>query len=70
LTGWARTGWDHRLRGQAYVECPLTVDSKRRQTGMESIDVNSVPIPGTVGSATPSGGAQKGLQAGEGVLAS
>jgi len=49
LTGWAATGWGSSpFAGQAYVECPLTVDSNAAKQALESIDVNSVPIPGTV----------------------
>ncbi len=34
--------------GQAYVECPLTIDQNAAKETLESIDVGSVPIPGTV----------------------
>ncbi len=50
--------------GQAYVQCPLTIDSHAARQTLEAIDVNSVPIPGTViGDAIRT--ALKGLQAGE-----
>jgi len=51
--------------GQAYVECPLTIDQEAAREALDSIDVGSVPIPGTViGEAIRA--ALKGLQAGEG----
>jgi Ca-activated chloride channel family protein len=51
--------------GQAYVQCPLTIDSNAVHDALEAIDVGSVPIPGTViGEAIRV--AAKGMQAGEG----
>jgi Ca-activated chloride channel family protein len=51
--------------GQAYVECPLTIDENAAKDVLETIDVGSVPIPGTViGDAVRV--AIKGLKAGEG----
>jgi Ca-activated chloride channel homolog len=51
--------------GQAYVECPLTVDGNAAKETLDAIDVGSVPIPGTViGDAIRT--AIKGLKAGEG----
>jgi len=51
--------------GQAYVECPLTVDENAARDVLETIDVGAVPIPGTViGDAIRV--AIKGLKAGEG----
>lgn len=51
--------------GQAYVECPLTIDINAAKQILETLDVNSVPIPGTViGDAIRT--ALKGLQANEG----
>jgi Ca-activated chloride channel family protein len=51
--------------GQAYVECPLTVDENAAKDVLETLDVGSVPIPGTViGDAIRV--AIKGLKAGEG----
>ena len=51
--------------GQAYVECPLTVDENAAKDVLDTIDVGSVPIPGTViGDAIRV--AIKGLKAGEG----
>ena len=51
--------------GGAYVQCPLTVDINAAKQILDLIDVNSVPIPGTViGDAIRT--ALKGLQAGEG----
>src|SRR5437879_3710498 len=51
--------------GQAYVECPLTVDENAARDVLDTIDVGSVPIPGTViGDAIRA--AIKGLKAGEG----
>lgn len=51
--------------GQAYVQCPLTVDDGAARDILETIDTNTVPIPGTVvGEAIRV--ALKGLQAGEG----
>lgn len=50
--------------GQAYVQCPLTIDTNAAKQTLEAIDVNSVPIPGTViGDAIRT--ALKGLKAGE-----
>jgi len=50
--------------GQAYVECPLTIDQNAAKETLDSIDVGSVPIPGTViGDAIRV--ALKGLKAGE-----
>lgn len=50
--------------GQAYVECPLTIDQNAARETLDSIDVGSVPIPGTViGDAIRV--ALKGLKAGE-----
>src|SRR4029077_8890176 len=34
--------------GQAFVECPLTVDSNAAKQTLDAIDTGSVPIPGTV----------------------
>jgi Ca-activated chloride channel family protein len=51
--------------GQAYVECPLTVDENAAKDVLDTIDVGTVPIPGTViGDAIRV--AIKGLKAGEG----
>ena len=51
--------------GQAYVECPLTIDQQAAEEALDAIDVGSVPIPGTViGGAVRA--AMKGLKAGEG----
>ncbi len=51
--------------GQAYVECPLTVDENAAKDVLDTIDVGTVPIPGTViGEAVRV--AIKGLKAGEG----
>jgi Ca-activated chloride channel family protein len=51
--------------GQAYVECPLTIDNTAAQEALDAIDVGAVPIPGTViGDAIRT--AAKGLKAGEG----
>jgi len=51
--------------GQAYVECPLTIDTNAAQQVLDSLDVGTVPIPGTViGDAIRT--ALKGLKAGEG----
>src|SRR4029077_17549322 len=51
--------------GQAYVECPLTVDENAAKDVLDTVDVGSVPIPGTVvGDAIRA--AIKGLKAGEG----
>ena len=51
--------------GQAYVECPLTIDQTAARETLDSIDVGSVPIPGTaIGDAIRR--AIKGLKAGEG----
>jgi Ca-activated chloride channel homolog len=51
--------------GQAYVQCPLTVDENAARDILDSLDVNIVPIPGTViGDAIRT--AIKGLKAGEG----
>ncbi len=51
--------------GQAYVQCPLTVDENAAKDVLETIDVGTVPIPGTViGEAIRV--AIKGLKAGEG----
>src|SRR5882724_3530090 len=51
--------------GQAYVECPLTVDENAARDVLDTIDVGMVPIPGTViGDAIRT--AIKGLKAGEG----
>jgi Ca-activated chloride channel family protein len=51
--------------GKAYVECPLTIDSNAARQILESIDVGSVPIPGTaIGEAIRA--ALKGMKAGEG----
>lgn len=51
--------------GQAYVECPLTIDEEAAHQALDSIDVGSVPIPGTtIGDAIRV--ALKGLKAGEG----
>ena len=51
--------------GQAFVECPLTVDESAARDILDTIDTNSVPIPGTViGDAIRV--AIKGLKAGEG----
>jgi Ca-activated chloride channel family protein len=50
--------------GQAYVICPLTVDENAAKDVLETIDVGTVPIPGTViGDAIRV--AIKGLKAGE-----
>ena len=51
--------------GQAYVECPLTVDENAARDVLDTIGVGTVPIPGTViGEAIRA--AIKGLKAGEG----
>jgi Ca-activated chloride channel homolog len=51
--------------GQAYIQCPLTIDEHAAKDILESIDVGSVPLPGTeVGEAIRV--ALKGLKAGEG----
>jgi len=51
--------------GQAYVQCPLTIDENAAKDVLDTIDVGSVPIPGTViGDAIRV--AIKGLKAGEG----
>jgi Ca-activated chloride channel family protein len=51
--------------GQAYVECPLTIDENAARDVLDTIDVGTVPIPGTViGDAIRV--AIKGLKAGEG----
>jgi Ca-activated chloride channel family protein len=51
--------------GQAYIECPLTIDENAARDVLDTIDVGSVPIPGTViGDAIRT--AIKGLKAGEG----
>ncbi len=51
--------------GQAYVECPLTIDENAAKDVLDTIDVGTVPIPGTViGDAIRV--AIKGLKAGEG----
>jgi len=51
--------------GQAYVECPLTIDENAAKDVLDTIDTNTVPIPGTViGDAIRV--AIKGLKAGEG----
>jgi Ca-activated chloride channel family protein len=51
--------------GQAYVECPLTVDENAARDVLDTIDTATVPIPGTViGDAIRV--AIKGLKAGEG----
>src|ERR1019366_4459864 len=51
--------------GQAYIECPLTVDENAAKDVLDAIDVGTVPIPGTViGDAIRV--AIKGLKAGEG----
>src|SRR4029077_13477123 len=34
--------------GQAYVQCPLTIDVNAAKQTLEAIDVGTVPIPGTV----------------------
>jgi Ca-activated chloride channel family protein len=51
--------------GQAYVECPLTVDENAAKDVLDTIDVGTVPIPGTVIGDTIRT-AIKGLKAGEG----
>jgi Ca-activated chloride channel family protein len=49
--------------GQAFIECPLTIDSNAAKQVLGSIDTQTVPIPGTViGEAIRT--ALKGLQAG------
>ena len=51
--------------GQAYVECPLTIDANAAKDVLDTLDTNTVPIPGTViGEAIRA--AIKGLKAGEG----
>lgn len=51
--------------GQAYVQCPLTIDGTAAREALDAIDVGTVPIPGTViGDAIRV--ALKGLKAGEG----
>ena len=51
--------------GQAYVECPLTIDANAAKDVLDTIDVGTVPIPGTViGDAIRT--AIQGLKAGEG----
>jgi Ca-activated chloride channel family protein len=50
--------------GQAYIECPLTIDQNAAKEALDSIDVGSVPIPGTViGDSIRV--ALKGMKAGE-----
>jgi Ca-activated chloride channel family protein len=50
--------------GQAYVECPLTIDSNAARQVLETIDIGTVPLPGTViGDAIRT--ALKGMKAGE-----
>ena len=51
--------------GQAYVECPLTVDENAAKDVLDTLDVGTVPIPGTVIGDTIRT-AIKGLKAGEG----
>jgi len=51
--------------GQAYVECPLTVDENAAKDVLDTVDVGIVPIPGTVIGDTIRT-AIKGLKAGEG----
>ncbi len=51
--------------GQAYVQCPLTVDENAAKDILETVDTGTVPIPGTVlGDAIRV--TAKGLRAGEG----
>jgi Ca-activated chloride channel family protein len=51
--------------GQAYVMCPLTIDENAAKDVLDTMDVGTVPIPGTViGDAIRV--AIKGLKAGEG----
>jgi Ca-activated chloride channel family protein len=51
--------------GQAYIQCPMTIDAGAAKEVLEAIDVGSVPIPGTViGDAIRT--AIKGFRAGEG----
>lgn len=51
--------------GQAYVQCPLTVDENAAKDTLDAIDTDSVPIPGTaIGEAVRL--AVKGIKAGEG----
>jgi len=51
--------------GQAFVECPLTVDENAARDVLDTLDTGTVPIPGTViGDAIRV--AIKGLKAGEG----
>ena len=51
--------------GQAYVECPLTIDENAAKDVLDTLDVGAVPIPGTViGEAIRT--AIRGLKAGEG----
>lgn len=50
--------------GQAYVQCPLTIDQNAARDSLEALDVGTVPIPGTtIGNAIRA--ALKGLKAGE-----
>ncbi len=50
--------------GQAYVECPLTIDQNAAREALDAIDVGSVPVPGTViGDAIRV--VMKGMKAGE-----
>src|SRR5262249_43046247 len=51
--------------GQAYVQCPLTVDENAAKDVLATIDVGTVPIPGTAICAAIRT-AIKGLKAGEG----
>jgi Ca-activated chloride channel homolog len=51
--------------GQAYIQCPLTIDTHAAKQALEVIDTHTVPIPGTViGDAIRT--ALKGLKAGAG----
>lgn len=51
--------------GQAFVQCPLTIDEGAAKDILDTIDTNTVPLPGTVvGEAIRV--AMKGLKAGEG----
>ena len=52
--------------GDAFVRCPLTIDTSAAKQTLDDIDVGSVPLPGTaIGRAIEL--ASKGLQVGEGV---
>lgn len=51
--------------GQAYIQCPLTIDQEAARQALEALEPGAVPIPGTrIGEAIRV--AIKGLKAGEG----